>query len=279
MMNPTTQALVDLALAEDLGPGDITSALIPPDRTGRAVLLAKSPLVFSGSEVFRAVFHRVDPATEVDFKVTDGTLVDPGTTVAELQGRARRMLEAERTALNFVQRLSGVATLARAASEAVSGTGARIVDTRKTTPGFRVLEKAAVAHGGATNHRFGLFDGVLIKDNHVDAMGGISSAIASAREVAHHLLRIECEVRSLEELDEALEAGADVVLLDNMDNETMAEAVQKNRAGPRPALLEASGNVTLERLPSIAATGVDLISMGALTHSAKAADLSLKYRA
>ncbi|MEL6188442.1 MAG: carboxylating nicotinate-nucleotide diphosphorylase, partial [Myxococcota bacterium] len=172
----------------------------------------------------------------------------------------------------------GVATMARAASSAVSGSRARVVDTRKTTPGFRVLEKAAVVHGGAANHRFGLFDGVMVKDNHVDAMGGIGPAVAAARRVAHHLVKIEVEVRSLAELDAALEARADVVLLDNMDDATLRAAVEKNRGAERPAVLEASGGVTLERLPDLADTGVDLISMGALTHSAPAADLSLKYR-
>lgn len=277
-VDATTRALIDLALAEDLGPGDLTSALIPADRLGRAVLRAKSDLVLSGSEVFTAVFRRVDPGTDVVFRVPDGARLRPGDEVAEVRGKAQRLLEAERTALNFVQRLSGVATLARKASEAVAGTSARVVDTRKTTPGFRALEKAAVVHGGAFNHRFGLFDGVLIKDNHIDAMGGVRAAVEAARRVAHHLVKIECEVRTLEELSEALEAGADVILLDNMSLEAMAEAVARNREARQPALLEASGNVTLERLRAIARTGVDLISMGALTHSAPAADLSLLYR-
>lgn len=274
----STSALVELALAEDIGPGDLTSALIPSDHRGRAVLLAKTPLVFSGTEVFETVFGKVDPLVQVHFHHGDGARLEPGTEVAEVTGPTRSLLIGERTALNFVQRLSGVATLARAAADAVSGTSARVVDTRKTTPGFRVLEKAAVAHGGAANHRFGLFDGVLIKDNHVDAMGGIGPAVAAARRVAHHLVKIEVEVRNLTEFEAALQAGADVVLLDNMDDATLRSAVKKNRASARPALLEASGGVTLERLPELAATGVDLISMGALTHSAPAADLSLKYR-
>jgi nicotinate-nucleotide pyrophosphorylase (carboxylating) len=277
-VDATTRALVDLALAEDLGPGDLTSALVPEGRAGQAELRAKEALVLSGTEVFTEVFRRVDPAAQVRFHRGDGDALAAGEVAATVEGPVRALLQAERTALNFAQRLSGVATLARAAARAVEGTGARVVDTRKTTPGFRVLEKAAVAHGGATNHRFGLFDGVLVKDNHVDAMGGIAPALAAARAVAHHLVKIECEVRTLSELDAALAAGADVLLLDNMDLETMREAARRTRAAPRPALLEASGNVTLERLPDIAATGVDLISMGALTHSAPAADLSLKYR-
>lgn len=278
MLNPTTRALIDLALAEDLGPGDVTSALIPEHQEGRAVLLAKSPLVLSGTEVFSAVFAQVDPGVQVHFHKQDGDRVDPGTEVAELRGRDRSLLIGERTALNFIQRLAGIATFARAAAEAVQSTSARVVDTRKTTPGWRVLEKEAVAHGGAFNHRFGLFDGVLIKDNHVDAMGGIQAAVEAARARAHHLLRIECEVRSLDELAEALSAQVDVVLLDNMDPATLTQAVEQNRAAERPALLEASGGVTISRLPAIAATGVEYISMGALTHSAPAADLSLKYR-
>jgi nicotinate-nucleotide pyrophosphorylase (carboxylating) len=277
-VDATTRALVDLALAEDLGPGDLTSALVPEGRAGQAELRAKEALVLSGTEVFTEVFRRVDPAAQVRFHRGDGDALAAGEVAATVEGPVRALLQAERTALNFAQRLSGVATLARAAARAVEGTGARVVDTRKTTPGFRVLEKAAVAHGGATNLRFGLFDGVLVKDNHVDAMGGIAPALAAARAVAHHLVKIECEVRTLSELDAALAAGADVLLLDNMDLETMREAARRTRAAPRPALLEASGNVTLERLPDIAATGVDLISMGALTHSAPAADLSLKYR-
>ncbi|MEO1227311.1 MAG: carboxylating nicotinate-nucleotide diphosphorylase [Myxococcota bacterium] len=274
----STSALVELALAEDIGPGDLTSALIPADHQGRAVLLAKTSLVFSGSEVFEMVFSQVDPSVQVRFHHSDGASLEPGTEVAEVTGPTRSLLIGERTALNFVQRLSGVATMARAASSAVSGSRARVVDTRKTTPGFRVLEKAAVVHGGAANHRFGLFDGVMVKDNHVDAMGGIGPAVAAARRVAHHLVKIEVEVRSLAELDAALEARADVVLLDNMDDATLRAAVEKNRGAERPAVLEASGGVTLERLPDLADTGVDLISMGALTHSAPAADLSLKYR-
>lgn len=277
MLDATTRALVDLALAEDLGPGDLTSRLLPTDRRGEAVLIAKSALVFSGAEVLRAVFERVDPTIAVEQRAPDGAELAPGEVAARVEGPVRRLLEAERTALNFVQRLSGVATLTHAAVRKLHGTSTRVVDTRKTTPGFRVLEKAAVRHGGGTNHRFGLFDGVLIKDNHVDAAGGIGAAIEAARRAAHHLVKIECEVRTLEELDQALESGADVVLLDNMDAAAMTEAVRRNRTCAKPALLEASGNVTLDRLPEIAATGVDLVSMGALTHSAPAADLSLKF--
>ena len=277
-VDATTRALIELALAEDLGPGDLTSALLPADLKGTAVLVAKSPLVLSGREVFEAVFSAVDAETEVRFFAEDGDALSPKAEVAEVSGRVRSLLEAERTALNFVQRLSGVATFAREASSALAGTATRVVDTRKTTPGFRVLEKAAVRHGGASNHRFGLFDGVLIKDNHVDAIGGIGAAIEAVRKTAHHLVRVECEVRTLEELREALDSRAEVILLDNMDDATLTEAVAINRGHARPAILEASGNVTVERLPRIGATGVDFVSMGALTHSAPSADLSLLYR-
>ena len=277
-MDSTTRALIDLALAEDIGPGDLTSQLVPVDRSAEAHLVAKSPLVLSGTEVFGAVMARHDAKIEVVFEAEDGSELEAGFKAATVRGSARRILEAERTALNFIQRLSGVATVTRAAVRALSGTETQIVDTRKTTPGLRALQKAAVLHGGGRNHRFGLFDGVLIKDNHIDAMGGIGPAIAEARRTAHHLVRIECEVRTLEELDEALTAGADVILLDNMSEGDMKTAVERNRSRGRPARLEASGNVTVERLPRIAATGVDFISMGALTHSAPAADLSLVVR-
>ncbi len=275
-MDSTTRALVGLALAEDLGPGDLSSSALPDSLRGSAKLLAKSPLVLAGLDVFEEVFRQLDAGIDVARAREDGDALEPGTVAATVSGPLRRILEGERTALNFVQRLSGVATLARAAARAVEGSGAVVVDTRKTTPGMRSLEKAAVAAGGAKNHRFGLFDGVLMKDNHIDALGGVGLAVAAARRVAHHLVRVECEVRTLDELEAALDAGADVVLLDNMDLEQLRAAVARRAARGSTALLEASGNVTLERLPEIARTGVDLISMGALTHSAPSADLSLK---
>jgi nicotinate-nucleotide pyrophosphorylase (carboxylating) len=191
-----------------------------------------------------------------------------------ITGPARSILTGERTALNFVQRLSSIATFTARCVDAVVGTQAKIVDTRKTTPGLRVLEKHAVRMGGGYNHRFGLFDGILIKDNHIAALGGVAEAVRRARGEAHHLLRVECEVTSLEELSEALAAGADVILLDNMSTQMMREAVHRT-AGR--ALLEASGNMTLGRLAEVAETGVDLISMGALTHTVSAADLSLEW--
>lgn len=269
-----TRRLITLALEEDLGPGDVTSALIPADQTGAATVLARTPLVLAGTEAFLEVFRQVDPEVIVMFAHHDGDAVEGGTIVGNVRGRARSLLAGERTALNLLQRLCGVATMARRATEAVRGTRARIVDTRKTTPGLRTLEKGAVRAGGATNHRIGLFDGILIKDNHVRAAGGVRAAIEAARRTAHHLLRIECEVTTLAELEEALQARAEVVLLDNMDVATMARAVELT-AGR--ATLEASGGVTLAKLPAIAATGVDLISMGALTHSAPAADIALEW--
>lgn len=271
-LDPISRRLIALALEEDLGPGDVTSALVP-DGDGRAKLLAKQPLVLAGTEAFEAVFAELG-RSRIGWEAADGDAVGPGEVLGRIEGPSRELLMGERTALNLLQRLSGVATMARAAANAVAGTRAKVVDTRKTTPGLRALEKAAIRAGGCTNHRFGLFDGVLIKDNHITAVGGIKPAVERARAEVHHLLKIEVEVSSLAEAEEALAAGADVIMLDNMPLDAMAEAVE--RIDGR-ALVEASGNVTLERLGAIAGTGVDLISMGALTHSAPAADISLKW--
>ena len=268
--------LVARALAEDIGPGDVTARLLPAELMGSATILTKSELVLAGAAAFTETYRQVDPSVRVEFSVAEGTRVPSRTAVGRVHGPARALLTGERTALNFVQRLCGIATFARACVDAVDGTRTRIVDTRKTTPGLRALEKAAVRAGGAHNHRFGLFDGVLIKDNHIAALGGVAAAVARARAEAHHLLKVECEVTTLAELDEAIAAGADVVLLDNMSTATMREAVQ--RAAGR-VVLEASGNMTLERLAEVAATGVDLISLGALTHTVRAADISLEWGA
>lgn len=269
-----TRRLITLALEEDIGPGDVTAALLPEAHEGHATVLARVPLVLAGTEAFSEVFRQVDARSLVEWTVADGTEVPAGTTVGSVRGRSRSLLSSERTALNLLQRMCGVATMARRATEAVRGTKARVVDTRKTTPGLRSLEKAAVRAGGATNHRIGLFDGVLIKDNHVRAAGGVGAAIRAAKKTAHHLLKIECEVTTLAELEEALAEKADAILLDNMDVATMKRAVEIT-AGRVP--LEASGGVTLPKLPAIAATGVDFISMGALTHSAAAADIALEW--
>ena len=272
------QAIVDLALAEDIGTGDVTSwATVPAATRARGAILARAPGVISGLDVAAAVFARVDPTVEFRPLAADGQRIAPGDPLADVAGPAFSLLAAERVALNLLQRLSGVATLTARYVDAIAVTRARVVDTRKTTPGLRLLEKAAVRHGGGHNHRFGLADGVLIKDNHLAAVGGperVARAIRSARELAPHTLRIEIEVTTLDELRQAIEAAADVVLLDNMDVPTLRRAVQL--AGGR-AVLEASGGITLDTVLAVAETGVDLISVGALTHSAPALDLSLEF--
>ncbi|MCC2627817.1 MAG: nicotinate-nucleotide pyrophosphorylase [Thermomicrobiales bacterium] len=270
------RALIDLALAEDIGGGDITSTLtVAAGRRARGRLLAKAAGVVSGLEVAGEVFRRVDPTIVFTPLVADGDAVAAMTPIATVEGPARSVLAGERVALNLLQRLSGVATLTARYVDAVRETKARIVDTRKTTPGMRALEKAAVRHGGGHNHRFGLTDGVLIKDNHLAAVGGadrVARAVRLARQGAPHTLRIEIELTTLNELAQALEASADIVLLDNMEIADLRKAVAMTADR---ALLEASGGVTLESVAEIAATGVNLISVGALTHSAPALDISL----
>ncbi|MBI5544982.1 MAG: carboxylating nicotinate-nucleotide diphosphorylase [Deltaproteobacteria bacterium] len=269
--------LIALALEEDLGSaGDVTSqALVPSGQRGRAELLAKERLVLAGTDVVRRTFLAVDPTTEVDLPLADGAIVERGRILGSVSGPLRSILIGERTALNFLQRLSGVATAAAGAAAALEGTRCRVLDTRKTTPGWRVLEKAAVRAGGGTNHRFGLFDGVLIKDNHIAAVGSIAEAVRRARAAVHHLMKVEVEVVDLAGVAEAVEAAAEVLLLDNMDTPTMRRAVQLI-AGR--ALTEASGGITLERLREVADAGVDYVSMGALTHSARGVDISLEVR-
>jgi nicotinate-nucleotide pyrophosphorylase (carboxylating) len=276
---PVWAEIVDLALAEDIGTGDITTlATVPMDARAEGTILAKSEGVISGIKVARFVFQRVDPSISFEALVGDGQHVDAFTPLARVGGPARSLLTAERTALNLMQRLSGVATITADYVAATEGSVSRIVDTRKTTPGMRLLEKLAVQHGGGHNHRFGLADGVLIKDNHLAAIGGpgrVTKAIERAREVAPHTLKVEVEVTTLDELDEAMAARADVIMLDNMSNEQIADAVARRDAIDRRILLEASGGITLERIRSLAATRVDLISCGALTHSAPSLDISL----
>jgi nicotinate-nucleotide pyrophosphorylase (carboxylating) len=280
--DPTTAQLIDLALAEDVGTGDVTTlGCVPPEATARARVVAKEGLVLAGTAVFTAVFARVDPAVRVELAAQDGEPLEPGREALRLAGSARSLLVGERTALNFLQRLSGIATLTRQMAEALAPfPGTRLIDTRKTTPGWRSLEKAAVVAGGGRNHRHGLFDGVLIKDNHIAAAGGVGQAIEAAHKTAHHLLKIECEVTDFEELAQALAAGVDGVLLDNMDDATLAEAVRLVKAHEaatgRRVFTEASGNMSLARLPKVGEAGVDLVSVGALTHSARAMDLSMK---
>jgi nicotinate-nucleotide pyrophosphorylase (carboxylating) len=283
-LSPAVVTLVELALEEDLGRGDVTAesifgADLPGDKEVRGVLLAKQPLVVFGLEVARAVFERVDARIRMTPKVADGTAVAQTAgerqVIAELTGPAQPLLAAERTALNFLQRLSGVATQSRVYADAVRGSKARVVDTRKTTPGWRALEKAAVVAGGCTNHRADLGSGVLIKDNHIAACGGVGKAVTRARARAPHPLRIEVEVTTMAELDEALAAGAEIVLLDNWPPAELAAAVA--RAHAAKVLVEVSGGVTLQTIGAIAAAGPDLISVGALTHSARAVDISLDF--
>jgi len=268
------ERLLDIALEEDLLLGDATSeATIDATATGAARFLAKEDLVVAGTAVAARVFERLGASCR--FEVEDGDLVAQGTWFGRAEGPVRALLGAERTSLNFLQRLSGVATATRRCVDALAAGGGRtrLLDTRKTTPGWRLLEKAAVRAGGGTNHRVSLGDGVLIKDNHVAACGGVAEAVRRAKERAGALLRIEVEVVDLPGLEAAIAAGADIVLLDNMDDAGVEAAVKL--AGGR-VKLEASGNMTLERLPRIAATGVDFVSMGAITHSARAVDISLE---
>ncbi|HEX8824128.1 MAG TPA: carboxylating nicotinate-nucleotide diphosphorylase [Archangium sp.] len=275
-MDSFLDRLITLALDEDLGAaGDITTeALVPVDALGTAELIAKERLVLSGLDAFVRAFHLVDPDLRVELLARDGQEVQNKALVARVHGRMRALLTAERTALNIVQRTSGMATMAQQVMAAVRGSKLRILDTRKTAPGMRFLSKQAVKAGGAFNHRFGLFDGVLIKDNHIAAVGGsVREALRRARANAPQLVKIEIEVTTLEQLTEALEEGADVVMLDNMDDEQIRRAVEL-AAGRIP--LEVSGGITLERLPRLAKLGVDFVSMGALTHSARAMDLSLE---
>ncbi len=268
------ERLVELALEEDLLLGDATSeATIDAASRGEGRFLAKEDLVLAGTAVARRVFDRL--GAECRFDVEDGASVTRGTTFGAAAGPVRALLAAERTALNFLQRLSGVASATRRCVDALAAGGGRtrLLDTRKTTPGWRMLEKAAVRAGGGKNHRFALGDGILVKDNHVAACGGVAEAVRRARERAGAMLKLEVEVVDLPGLEAAIAAGADIVLLDNMDDATTTEAVR--RAAGR-VLLEASGNMTLERLPRIAATGVDFVSMGAITHSARAVDISFE---
>jgi nicotinate-nucleotide pyrophosphorylase (carboxylating) len=265
---------VDRALAEDLSGGDVTSAAtIAGEQRAVARAVAKAPLVVCGSPVFARSFYRVDPGLRVEERALEGSRAAAGDVLWLVEGSARSILMAERTALNFAQRLSGIATLTRRFADAVpAGARLRIADTRKTTPGLRFLERYAVRVGGGHNHRDCLGSAVLIKDNHIAAAGGIAAAIGRARAAAPHTSRIEVEVESLAQLDEALASGAEIVMLDNFDAAALSEAVTKARGR---ALVEVSGGVTLERIAELAAAGVDVASIGALTHSAPAADISL----
>lgn len=267
--------LLWLAVQEDLGHADVTTeAVVDDGKTGGAVVIGRQSFVLSGTWPFRRVFELLDPRVTVEELAREGDFVRADIPVFRLEGPVRSLLTGERTALNFVQRLSGIATFTRRMVEQLKGTTCRLLDTRKTTPLWRSFEKAAVRHGGAFNHRFGLYDGVLIKDNHLAAVGGIAEAVRAARERAPHTLKIEVEVEDLDGLREAVAAGADVVLLDNFSLDMLREAVKINRGH---TLLEASGGVNIETVQAIARTGVDFISCGALTHSAGAIDLSMEF--
>lgn len=271
--------MIDLALIEDVGTGDVTSEyFVPADRRARAVVIGKSIGVLAGTAVAAEVFQRLDEETEVEILLEDGVHIAPGAIVMEVRGAARSLLTAERTALNFLQRLSGVATKTAEFVEAVRGTDAVILDTRKTTPGWRLLQKAAVVAGGGQNHRMGLYDRAMVKDNHLVAEGGIEALQAAIRELKEEKpgVEVELEADKLEQVEAFLKLeGVDYILLDNMDNEMLAQAVAMRRKGG--ARFEASGGVSLETVRGIAETGVNFISVGALTHSADALDLSLEF--
>jgi nicotinate-nucleotide pyrophosphorylase (carboxylating) len=268
--------IIRRALEEDIRSGDVTtSAALAGSETGLATALAKEDLVVAGMDVFREVFRVRDGGLIFEAALSDGAWAPRGTILATVTGSLASILTAERVALNLFQRMCGIATLARQFVDAVAGTKAKILDTRKTMPGLRVLDKYSVRIGGGHNHRYGLYDGVLIKDNHIEAAGGIAEAVRRVRGQAPLMVKIEVEVKNLVEVEEALAAGADIIMLDNMSADAMKKSVQL--IGGR-ALVEASGNVTLSTVREIAGTGIDFISAGALTHSARAADISLKVK-
>ncbi|MBF0284392.1 MAG: carboxylating nicotinate-nucleotide diphosphorylase [Magnetococcales bacterium] len=273
-MTPSWSRMIDEALNEDVGRGDLTTnAVVPAALQTDAVLVAKEDLVVCGLTVMAEVFRKVDPRIHMMPEIEEGAGAMAGNTICTFRGPARGILTGERVALNFFQNLSGVATLTRRFVERIAGTNARIIDTRKTIPGLRTLQKYAVRIGGGANHRFGLDDGILIKDNHIAIAGGVAEAMRRAQERAIHLHRIEIECATLDQVREALEAQARVIMLDNMTPDRMREAVALIRG---QALVEASGNMTLENVRKVAETGVDLISVGAITHSSGGVDVSLR---
>lgn len=275
MTMPDPNPTVALALAEDVGGGDLTAALIPETAQAEATVISREKAVLCGAAWFDAVFRQIDPSVAIEWRAADGERIEPNQLLCALRGPARALLTGERTALNFLQALSGTATLARQFADTVAGTGATILDTRKTLPGLRLAQKYAVRCGGCQNHRIGLFDAVLIKENHILAAGSITAAIAAARRL-HPGVTVEVEVESHAELEEALAAGPDIVMLDNFDLGTMAEAV---RVTAKRVKLEASGNVNFSTVRKIAETGVDYISIGGLTKDVRAIDLSMRFRA
>ncbi len=271
--HPAVTRLIGMALEEDLGRGDVTTlATIPPDRSAYGKITAKADLTVAGLPLAKRILALIDTAAELRVLINEGTAVKKGQVVIEMSGNAAALLIAERTMLNFLQHISGVATLTRKFVDAIAGTKCKIIDTRKTLAGFRLLDKYAVTQGGGTNHRMGLDDGILIKDNHIAVCGGVGAAVRRARSNASALLRIEVECTTLAEIQEAIDARADIILLDNMTTQQMSDAV---RLVNGRALLEASGNMSLDRAREVAETGVDFISVGALTHSVSAVDLSM----
>jgi nicotinate-nucleotide pyrophosphorylase (carboxylating) len=272
--NTHIDTIIDTALGEDIGSGDITtSSIINSSLKGKAQLVAKEEILLAGIDIFAKVFSRLDPEIVVECAYYDGDPIPKGARIGTVTGSMRGILTGERTALNFLQHLSGIATLTRQYVEKTDPSTLRVIDTRKTTPGLRILEKYAVRMGGGFNHRFGLFDGILIKDNHIAAAGSISEAVKKMRATAPHTLKVEVEVEDIKGLKEAIEAGADAILLDNMSVKEMKEAVL---IAKKRVLLEASGGITLKTVEAISKTGVNLISVGALTHSARSVDISLE---
>lgn len=265
---------VKQALAEDIGQGDLTAQLIPEHETVRAIILCRDDAVICGVDWVNAVFRQLDPSIQIDWHVQDADRVKANTVLATVTGNARHILSGERCALNFLQTLSGVATSTAEYVRAVTGTKTKILDTRKTLPGLRLAQKYAVLCGGGSNHRVGLYDAILIKENHIIAAGSISKAVAQARTVNDQVM-VEVEVENLDELQEALAAGVDRIMLDNMDLETMCKAVEMNNGQVE---LEASGGVALDELTAIAETGVDFISIGSLTKHVRAIDLSMRFK-
>jgi nicotinate-nucleotide pyrophosphorylase (carboxylating) len=269
-------AQVERALAEDIGSGDLTAALIPADRSGRAAVITREAAIVCGSPYVNASFHRVDPAVRVDWKVTDGDSVAANQLLFTVEGPARALLTAERTALNFLQLLSATATAAHAYAVLIEDTPCKVLDTRKTIPGLRSAQKYAVRVGGGQNHRIGLYDMILIKENHIVAAGSIAQAVRSARGSGAGV-PVEVEVESLDELRQAIAAGADIAMLDEFSLDGMREAVAVNSSSARPLKLEASGSVTRETIRDIALTGVDYVSVGSITKHVRAVDLSMRF--
>lgn len=276
--NPLPAAFIDsqvkLALLEDIGQQDLTANLIPADATADAQLITRQDAVLCGRDWFQAVFARLDTKIAVEWLAEDGDQLQAGTVICRLKGPARAMLTGERTAMNFLQTLSGTATTAKRYADAVAGLPVKVLDTRKTLPGWRVAQKYAVRCGGCFNHRFGLYDGILIKENHINAAGSITNAVAQAKAL-HADVKIEVEVENLDELTQALDAGADIVLLDNFELSVLKQAVELTQ---KRALLEASGGISLDNIRQIAETGVDRISVGALTKDIQVVDLSLRFQ-